>query len=61
MLTTLLCYKEAEVKALLEIPDAWGTCACVPIGYAVGSGHGPISRRPFEELVHWDRWPEASD
>lgn len=60
VLTTILCYREAEVKALLEIPDAWGTCACVPIGYAVGAGHGPISRRPFEELVHWDHWPDAS-
>lgn len=61
VLTTLLCYKEAEVKALLQVPDAWGTYACVPIGYPVGRGHGPLTRRPAEELVHWDRWPEASN
>ncbi len=60
VLTTLLCIKEAEVKALLEIPDAWGTCACIPIGYPVGGGHGPISRRSVEQLVHWDRWSARS-
>jgi nitroreductase len=59
VLTTLLCLKEAEVKALLGIPDSWATCACVPIGYPVGGGHGPISRRPIEELVYWDRWSET--
>ena len=56
VLTTLLCMKEPDVKALLDIPDHWATCACVPIGYPVGSGHGPTSRRPVEELVYWDRW-----
>ena len=25
-------------------------------GYAVGKGHGPISRRPVEEMVFGDRW-----
>jgi nitroreductase len=61
VLTTLLCYKEAEVKELLKIPDDWATCACIPIGYPVGRGHGPISRRPYEELVHWEQWPEATN
>ena len=60
VLTTLLCYKEAEVKTLLGIPDAWGTCACVPIGYPIGAGHGPVSRRDYEEVVYWDRWSESS-
>ncbi|MFT5444052.1 MAG: nitroreductase [Myxococcota bacterium] len=59
VLTTLLCYREAEIKALLDIPDEWATCACVPIGYPVGSGHGPLNRRPAEELVYWDRWDGA--
>lgn len=56
VLTTLLCGVEDEVKRLLEIPDPWGTAAHVPIGWPVGRGHGPISRRPPEELAYADRW-----
>ena len=56
VLTTLLCLEEPQVKTLLEIPTGWYTCAHVPIGYPVGGGHGPLSRKPLEEMVHWDRF-----
>jgi len=56
VLTTLLCECEPEVRALLEIPEPWGTAAAVPIGYPVGRGHGPISRRPVEKLAFADAW-----
>jgi nitroreductase len=56
VLTTLLCEVEPEVRALLGIPDPWGTAAAVPIGYAVRRGHGPISRRPVAKLVFAERW-----
>jgi len=56
VLTTLLCAKEPEIRPLLELPEPWATAAYVPIGYAVGKGHGPISRRPVEEMVFGDRW-----
>jgi len=55
-LTTLLCYVEDEMKALLEIPAQWYTCAVMPIGYPVGGGHGPISRRPVSKLCFADRF-----
>ena len=42
------------MKALLDIPQDWYTCAHVPIGYPVGGGHGPISRKPVGEMVFWD-------
>lgn len=51
-LTTLHCLREADVKAALEIPDDWATVAMVPIGYPVGRGHGPISRKPPSELAY---------
>ncbi len=57
VLTTLLCMVEPEVKALLEMPDDWFTCAYVPIGYPVGKGYGSISRRAVDEMVYTDRWP----
>ena len=56
VLTTLLCLAEAEIRPLLDLPEPWATCAFVPIGYPVGSGHGPLSRKPVEEMVFLDRW-----
>ncbi len=56
VLTTLLCYKEVEIKQLLDIPADWGTCAHVPIGYPVLKGHGPISRRPVSKMCYLDVW-----
>jgi nitroreductase len=58
VLTTLLCEHEVEVKALLGIPDDWGTAAAVPIGYPMGRGHGPIRRRPAAKLTYDNRWGE---
>ncbi|XOV87819.1 MAG: nitroreductase family protein [Pseudomonadota bacterium] len=56
VLTTLLCLREPEVKSLLDIPDGWGTCAHIPIGYPRLKGHGPISRRPIGKLAYRDHW-----
>lgn len=56
VLTTLLCFREAEVKSILEIPGDWGTCAHIPIGYPVLKGHGPIARRPVDKLVYQNSW-----
>lgn len=58
-LTTLLCYREDEVKTLLGIPGDWYTCAFVPIGYPMGGGHGPITRRPVDKLAFADEWGTA--
>ncbi|MEE4193446.1 MAG: nitroreductase family protein [Halieaceae bacterium] len=55
-MTTLLCYAEEEVRALLEIPGGWYTCGFIPLGYPVGKGHGPISRRPIEKMCFGDRF-----
>jgi nitroreductase len=61
VLTTLLCEHEAEVNALLEIPDPWGTAASVPMGYPMLRGHGPIRRQPVSGLVYDDRFGAAHD
>ncbi len=55
-LTTLHCFREAEVMELLGIPGEWGTAAMVPIGYPIGGGHGPISRQPPSELAYRDHF-----
>jgi nitroreductase/alkylhydroperoxidase family enzyme len=59
VLTTLLCAREAQVRELLEIPEPWATAAFVPIGWPVGGGHGPISRRPLEQVAFADRFGDA--
>ena len=59
VLTTLLCAAEAELGPLLGLPEPWATAAYVPIGYPVGAGHGPLSRKPVEQMVFKDRFGEA--
>ncbi len=59
VLTTLLCSCEKQVRELLEIPEPWATCAFVPIGWPVAGGHGPLSRRPVEQVVFGDRFGHA--
>jgi nitroreductase len=56
VLTTLLCACEPQVAELLAIPSPWGTAAAIPIGYPMLRGHGPITRRPVEELAFLDSW-----
>ncbi len=58
-LTTLHCLRESDVVELLEIPEGWGTVAMVPIGYPVGRGHGPISRRPPAKMAFRDTFGSA--
>ncbi len=45
-LTTLHCLQEDRVKEIFDIPADWATVGLVPIGYPVGKGHGPITRKP---------------
>jgi nitroreductase/alkylhydroperoxidase family enzyme len=59
VLTTLLCSCEQQVRELLEIPEPWATCAFVPIGWPLGGGHGPLSRRPVEQVAFADRFGQA--
>jgi nitroreductase/alkylhydroperoxidase family enzyme len=59
VLTTLLCAREEQVRQLLEIPEPWATCAVVPIGWPLGRGHGPLARRPVEQVAFADRFGEA--
>jgi nitroreductase len=55
-LTTLLCLEEPKVRERLAIPDNWATAAHVPIGYPEGRGHGPLTRKPVDEVAFLDRW-----
>ena len=46
---------EAELRALLDIPDDVFIAATITLGHPEG-GHGPVRRRPVRELVFDDAW-----
>ena len=54
-LTTIHHMFEDELHERFGIPDDLGIVALIPIGYPKGK-FGPVSRRPAEELTHFDRW-----
>ena len=54
-LTTLHKIREADVKAVLGIPDGWETVALIPVGHPRGR-FGPVLRTPSAQVTHWDRW-----
>ncbi|HCB34655.1 MAG TPA: oxidoreductase [Acidimicrobiaceae bacterium] len=67
VLTTLHCFEEADVQEALDIPPEWATLALVPLGYPVGGGYGPVSRRGVDKMafddafgVPWEGAPGAA-
>lgn len=55
VITTLLCRRETEMRAVLSLPDQWAVHAVVPLGSPKGR-HGPLRRAPLDEMVFRDRW-----
>ncbi len=51
---------EAELRAVLSIPDDVFVAATITIGRPEGN-HGPVRRRPIGELVFGDTWGTAPD
>jgi nitroreductase len=49
---------DAELRALLHIPDGVEIMATITLGRPKGH-HGPVRRRPLPELVYAERWGEA--
>jgi nitroreductase len=58
VLTLFHALVDAELRALLDIPDGTAIAATVTIGRPAG-GHGPVRRRPLAELVFEERWDRA--
>ncbi len=54
-LTTAQMFFEEELHDHFGIPENYGAVALIPIGFPQGK-FGPITRRPAEELTHFDRW-----
>lgn len=54
-LTTRHLQYEAEVEAILGLPQGVHSYAILPIGYPLGR-FGPVGRGPLAEIVFEDRW-----
>ena len=50
---------DKELRELLKIPETVSIAACIPLGRPEG-GHGPVRRRPIQELVFSERWGTAA-
>ena len=64
VMTSWHVFVEAELRALLAIPEEVFLAAAITIGRPEGH-HGPVRRRPLGELVYLDEWgspaPFATD
>ena len=58
VVTTFFLDAEAELRDLIGIPDEWLLAGLLPLGYPVGR-HGPVRRRPVEEVTYVDTWGQA--
>ena len=53
--TTFHLAAEAEFRAVLGIPSEVTLGVTVAVGYPARA-HGPVNRRPVDEVIHWERW-----
>lgn len=49
---------ESELCTLLSIPEGVHISACITLGKPAGN-HGPVRRRPLDQLVFSDSWEQA--
>jgi len=57
-LTTLLCFEERRVKALLAIPDEIATVATIAVGFPEKEFPKRLSRKPLGEVAFANRYGE---
>jgi nitroreductase len=55
-LTTLPLWSRSLARRTLSLPRSITPCAVVPLGWPMGGGYGPTTRRPVEEITHVDRY-----
>jgi len=49
-------FNEVKVKEILEIPEDFRVMVLTPLGYPVKEKGEVIDRKPFEEIVHYDKF-----
>jgi nitroreductase len=46
----------ADIREMLNLPDNVEPVAFIPLGYPDKQHYGKTTRRPVEEVTHWDGW-----
>jgi len=57
-LTTAHLLDDSRIQQLLEIPDTYTQTCLLPVAYTRGDDFRPAPRRPVDEIIGWDRWPD---
>ena len=53
--TTLGLIDQEAVRGVLNLPESMAALCLIPVGYPMGK-FGPVSRKPVEEILRYDRW-----
>lgn len=53
--TTLVFSDRPAAKEVLGLPENVEPFCMIPVGWPMGR-FGPVTRRPVQEIIHWDRW-----
>lgn len=54
--TTLHLRYEAELAAILGVPDGVAQAALIPTAYYTGESFSPAARQPLDAVLHVNRW-----
>ena len=53
--TTLALGNHKTVSEVLSLPDTMAAYCLIPVGYPLGK-FGPVTRKPLDEILKFDRW-----
>ena len=53
--TTLALRDQDLVREALDLPPTFAALCLIPVGYPLGN-FGPVTRRPVDEVMRFDRW-----
>jgi nitroreductase len=56
-LTTVHRLREADVKEVLDVPEAFTPFAMIPVGYPLGIWN-EAPRRPTTDIAYWNAWKQ---
>ena len=55
--TTLALVDRGAASAALRLPETMAPYCLIPVGYPLGR-FGPVTRRPLDEVLRFDRWSD---
>jgi nitroreductase len=50
---------ERDLRAHVGIPDDWQLAALIPVGHPEGR-HGPLKRKPVQDVTDAERWDQRA-